>query len=48
VDFVSDTHWSGIVALESEVHFNFKDLTKSFCDESDMKIWKTIMETENP
>lgn len=47
-DFVTDKMWQGMHALEAEVHPNYKDLTKSFEDPSDRKIWKTIMETENP
>jgi len=41
VDFLNDAHWTGLVGLEN-CHFNFKDITKSLCDESDQKIWRTI------
>lgn len=48
VDYISDTVWQNLVACETEVHPNFKDITKSMEDPADRKAWKSIMETENP
>lgn len=47
-DLLTDKMWQNLYALEAEVHPNYKDITKSFEDPSDRKIWKNIMETENP
>jgi len=37
-----------MLALEEDVHYNFKDLSKSFQEPNDTKIWKSIMTSENP
>lgn len=48
VEYVSEKTWQNLVALETEVHANFKDITKSMEDPADRKTWKLIMENENP
>jgi len=47
-DFLSDKQWEQMIALEEDVHYNFKDLSKSFQEPNDTKIWKSIMTSENP
>jgi hypothetical protein len=48
VDYIPEKVWQNLVALETEVHPNFKDITKSLEDPADRKTWKSIMDTENP
>jgi dynein heavy chain, axonemal len=36
-----------LLGLE-EAHFSFKDISKSFKDESDMSTWKKILTADNP
>jgi len=39
-DFISDKQWNQIIVLEEDIHYNFKDLSKSLQEPNDMKIWK--------
>lgn len=44
---MNDETYFKVLGLE-EAHFNFKDISQSFKDQEDKKIWENILNSETP
>ena len=47
LDYMNEETWHKVLGLE-EANFAFKDISQSFKDENDKKIWESILNSETP